>query len=80
MATLVRIVRLTSRNAPDGSWSVGDAGSVTPSDARRLIALGHAKLADGEVLPPYEVASLDIGSVAGGEIAGRVAGRDRGSS
>lgn len=79
MDRLVQIVRLTSRVAPDGSWAAGDAGFVTPGEARRLIGIGHARLADGESLPVMETASLSIGDRPAGEFQGRGVGRDRGS-
>jgi hypothetical protein len=56
---VVRVRRLTTRVAPDGTWSEGDEAEVTPHEAARLIASGHAVLVSGQTL---ETASLTIGA------------------
>jgi hypothetical protein len=83
MSDTVRIVRLTDRCAPDGTWRYGQIDQVSTAVARAAIAASLARLADGESLSdeePYgfEVASLDGGSVPNAELRHRARPRERG--
>lgn len=51
MAEAVRVVRLTDRSAPDGTWRHGQIDAVPADVARAAIAARQARLADGETLP-----------------------------
>lgn len=51
MDRLVRIVRLTDRVAPGGTWTAGQRDAVPAVEARLLLDAGLVRLDDGETLP-----------------------------
>lgn len=57
MADTVRIIRLSARNAPDGTWDAGDEAAVSLDEARELLAAGLARLLLGDTLTPLGVES-----------------------
>jgi len=81
MSDTVRIVRLSTRIAPDGSWVAGSDAEVTPADAAVLIAKGQARLAPGETLTAraIETASYGGGEIPAGEPVKRIT-RERGAA
>lgn len=78
MSDTVRVVHLTARVAPDGTWSSGDVREVHVSVARALVRNGLARLAEGESLPVDEIAAVSGGDVPSGERRNDVAARKPG--